>query len=87
MATQTEVIHARIDPTLKKNAERIFGKLGMTTTDAIRMFFRQVEMRKGLPFDVRIPNAETQATLRKSKAGKDLHRAKNIDDLFDQLGI
>ena len=87
MATKTEMIHARVDPGLKKRVEHVFHELGLTTTEAIRLFFRQVELRQGLPFEVRIPNAETADTLRNADAGKELNRAKDMDDLFDQLGI
>ena len=56
-------IQARIDSGLKSDGERILAELGMTTTELMRMTFRQLVMRKGLPFDARIPNAETVAAL------------------------
>ena len=55
----TTRIQARIDKPLKEEGERILNKLGISTTELIRMTFRQLVMRKGLPFDVCIPNAET----------------------------
>jgi DNA-damage-inducible protein J len=87
MAAKTEMIHARVEPKLKRNVEKIFDKLGITATEAIRMFYRQVELRKGLPFAVRIPNAVTAETLRKSAAGEDVYEAEDMDDLFKKLGI
>lgn len=59
----TQMIHARLDPKLKKKAERIFLELGITTTEAIRLFLKQVELHNGLPFPVAIPNAETVAAM------------------------
>ena len=59
MAEKSQVIHSRMKPALKRSAEAIFEKLGLTTAEAIRLFFKQVELRRGLPFDVRIPNPET----------------------------
>ena len=56
---KTETIHARIEPALKANAEGILHKIGLSMTDAIRMFLRQVEYHRGLPFEARIPNKET----------------------------
>ena len=56
-------IQARIDPDLKAEAERILDQLGMTTTDLIRMTLRQLVMHQGLPFDAKIPNAETIAAI------------------------
>jgi DNA-damage-inducible protein J len=63
MAAQTEMIHARIDPKLKESAERVFSKIGITTTEAIRLFLKQVELHKGLPFPIAIPNAQTVAAM------------------------
>jgi addiction module RelB/DinJ family antitoxin len=43
------------DPELKANIEEILTQLGMNTTRAINMFLKQLELRRGLPFDVRLP--------------------------------
>ncbi len=54
---RTAMIHARIEPELKSDVEGVFRNLGLTTTEAIKLFLRQVQMRKGLPFAVSIPEA------------------------------
>ena len=64
MAVQTEKIQARIEPGLKAAAETIFTKLGLSSTEAIRLFYKQVELREGLPFPVEIPNKKTIAAMR-----------------------
>ncbi len=87
MAGKTEMIHARIEPALKRNVEDIFDKLGITATEAIRMFYRQVELHNGLPFAVQLPNKLTAETLRKVEAGEDVHGASDAADLFKKLGI
>lgn len=46
------VVRARVDPTLKIEAEAVFQELGLSTTEAIRMFLSQVRLRRGLPFRV-----------------------------------
>lgn len=48
------VVRARIDPNLKKETEAIFTELGLTTSEAIRMFLAQVRLRRGLPFSVSV---------------------------------
>lgn len=63
---KTDVLHTRIAPSLKEQAENVFDQIGISSSDAIRIFFKQVVLRKGLPFDVVIPNKETAATLKKS---------------------
>ncbi|MFM9889164.1 MAG: type II toxin-antitoxin system RelB/DinJ family antitoxin [Rickettsiales bacterium] len=74
MEAKTQVIHARMTPQLKHAAEEIFAALGLSSTDAIRLFFKQVELHRGLPFDVRMPNAESTKALRQVKSGKGLKR-------------
>ena len=51
-APKTRMIHARIDPRLKRSTERVFSKIGISTTEAIRIFLKQVELHEGLPFAV-----------------------------------
>jgi len=50
------VVRARVEPSLKEDAEKVFSELGINTTEAIRMFLSQVRLRKGLPFVVQIPD-------------------------------
>lgn len=66
---KTSVVHARIEPQTKQKAEEILRKLGVTPTEAIRIFYRQISLRGGLPFPVAIPNKLTASTLKKSCRG------------------
>lgn len=66
------MIHARIDPNLKHDVEQIFNALGVNTADAIRMFFKQVRINQGFPFDVKIPNKETQKAMEELRTNKNL---------------
>ena len=50
----TSVVYAHIDTKLKEEAEAILAKLGISPTDAIRMFYSQVVLTKGMPFDPRL---------------------------------
>ncbi len=51
------VVRARVDETLKKNTEEVLGNIGLTTTEAIRMFFTQVTLHKGIPFPIKTPGS------------------------------
>ncbi|GAB6191439.1 type II toxin-antitoxin system RelB/DinJ family antitoxin [Desulfocastanea catecholica] len=84
---KTTTIRARIEPDLKGKAEQIFKQLGLTTTQAITLFYKQVELKKGLPFDVVIPNEITQKTFSDTDAGRDLIICNDTDDMFKKLGI
>jgi DNA-damage-inducible protein J len=85
--TRTALINARTERELKEEVESIFRTLGLSTTEAINIFFRQVKLRKGLPFTVEIPNEETLKTFRDSEAGKGLMECKDADDMFGRLGV
>jgi len=84
---KSSTIRARIEPGLKDKAEQIFQKLGLTTTQAITLFYRQVELRNGLPFDVAIPNETTRKTFEDTDAKRNLVVCKDADDLFRKLAI
>ena len=80
---KTAVVHARIEPKTKRKAERVLHKLGLTPTEAIRIFYRQISLRGGLPFNVSIPNELTTKTLAKSREGKEVHEFDSLDDMFE----
>ena len=80
-------IRARMEPDLKNKAEYIFRKLGLTTTQALTLFYRQVELRNGLPFDVAIPTETTRRTLADTDSGRNLVVCEDVDDMFKKLGI
>ncbi|MDA3859606.1 MAG: type II toxin-antitoxin system RelB/DinJ family antitoxin [Melioribacteraceae bacterium] len=82
---KTGMIRARIEPSLKESVEEIFKKIGLSTTEAITLFYIQVKLNKGIPFDLKIPNEVTLETIRKSVKKEDLHRVKNVEELFEEL--
>ena len=84
---KTGVIRARIDPELKSRAETILHAVGLNASDAIRLFYRQIALHQGLPFDVRIPNAETRQAILDARAGEDLTDYASTSDLFTKLGV
>lgn len=87
MATKTAKINARMEPELKEQAERILDQLGISTTDAIRLYFKQIVHRRGIPFDIRIPNPETRAALEDARAERDLTEHPSPEDHFKSAGI
>ncbi len=77
-------INTRIEPKLKSQAETIFRKVGLTSAEAVRLFYMQVCLHKGLPFEVKIPNEETVKAMQDADKRK-TRKAKSVDDLFDNL--
>jgi len=85
--SKSSSISARIDPKIKQRAEQIFQQLGLTASQAITLFYRQVEMRKGLPFPVEIPNETTLKALEEAQQKENLPRFDSSTDLYKDLGI
>ncbi len=85
--SKTATVRARMQPELKANVEEIFQQLGLTTTEAITLFYQQVALHKGLPFAVKIPNKTTEETFKKTDRGEELISCQSAEDMFDSLGI
>ena len=84
---KTATVRARIQPKLKDHAENVFNRLGLNPTQAITIFYKQVELRNGLPFDLAIPTSATRRTFDSTDAGRDLIVCKDAEDMFKKLGI
>jgi addiction module RelB/DinJ family antitoxin len=87
MQMQTDQINIRIDTNTKIAAEAVFGQLGLSATDAVRMFYRQVAMRQGLPFEARIvnPPAKKNEKISKARIQKFVRKhKKTLDELADR---
>jgi len=84
---KTAVVSARIDPELKHDAEDVFRELGLTATQAITLFYKQVELERGLPFAVRVPNDVTVEALEQARTRQGLESFNTLADLFKDLGI
>jgi DNA-damage-inducible protein J len=85
--SKSAMIRARLEPELKENAETVLRRLGLNATQAITMFYKQVELRGGLPFDVVMPTPTTKRTLDATDAGRNLVLCEDADDMFDKLAI
>ncbi len=84
---KTAMIRARTEVQLKQEVEKIFHTLGLSYTEAINLFFQQVKLQHGLPFEVKIPNAETRKVIDDAEKGKGLVKCKNAKEMFKKLGM
>lgn len=78
---------ARMDADLKEEAESILAECGLNATQGINLFYRQIVLNRGLPFDVRIPNVESRKAMREVETGDGLTRSGSADELFRDLDI
>ena len=84
---RTTTIRARIEPSLKSEVKDILSQLGLTASETVQLLYRQIKLQRGLPFDVRLPNALTTRTLHASKSGKNVKRFGSKKELFADLGL
>jgi DNA-damage-inducible protein J len=76
-----------MDADLKEAAESILAECGLNATQGINIFYRQIVLHNGLPFDVKIPNAESRKAIREIETGEGLIRSGSVEDVFRDLGI
>ena len=79
-----DVVRARIDPALKKEATEVLAQIGLSVSDAIRLMLVRVAAEGALPFDVKIPNTKTRAAMREHETTT-LPRYTSAQALFDSL--
>lgn len=82
---RTATVRARVEPGLKDDVEKLLHELGVTTTEAITMFYSQIRLHQGLPFPVEVPNATTRKTFEATNRGEDLNTFESLDKMFEAL--
>jgi len=80
-------VRARVDEHLKSDVEHVLEKLGLTISEAIILFMSQIKLRKGIPFEVKIPNKSTLKTFKDTDNRKNLVHYKNSKEMFNKLNI
>lgn len=87
MAAQTSMLHIRVDDETKEQAAAALNAMGLTVSDAVRLFLRRVVADQAFPLELRVPNAQTRAAMAEAEAiASDHHgRFANADDLSDDL--
>ena len=84
---KSAIVHTRISPEIKKQCDEIFDRLGITTSYAITLFLNQVTLRKGIPFDVVLPEKEDLVSFAENvssvDSAKPSKKAKTIMKLYE----
>ncbi len=76
-----------MEPDLKRDTELIFEQLGINTTEAIRIFFKQGKLQRGLPFEMKLPNETTQKAISDARSRKNVTETESVEQLFEDLDI
>ncbi len=83
--SKSAMIRARVEPELKDRAEAMLQEIGLSATSAITLFYRQIIQRRGLPFELRLPNAGTRQAMHDARTGRGVVGAGSMDELFAKL--
>ncbi|MDZ4099188.1 MAG: type II toxin-antitoxin system RelB/DinJ family antitoxin [Methylophilaceae bacterium] len=86
MAT-TSMVHVRVDEHIKQEATETLASMGLSVSDAVRVFLTRVVVEKQLPFTLRVPNPETHAAMMEadSIASKRKARFVNVEELLNDI--
>ena len=87
MATHTSMLHIRVDDDIKEQATEALTAMGLSVSDAVRLFLRRVVIDQAFPLELKVPNAQTRAAMDESRAMMASRRARfaTSDELFADL--
>ncbi len=92
MAMKTANLYVRIEPKLKEEAESILATLGIPVSNAINMFYNQIVMNRGIPFDVKVPldwskltDEERVAVIQKGLDDLEAGRVRPFDEFVEEF--
>ncbi len=77
----TSVVYARIDTNLKDNAESILSQLGISPSSAIQMLYSQIVLKKGMPFELKLPSSKPLAVGAMTREQLDAELQKGVDSI------
>lgn len=85
--TSTTMVHVRLDLDVKTQATEALAAMGLSVSDAVRVFLTRVAAEKQIPFDLKVPNAQTQAAMQESRKlmKRRQMRFASVDALIDDI--
>jgi DNA-damage-inducible protein J len=78
------MVHIRVDEKVKAKAAKTLASMGLTVSDAVRLLLTRIAAEKALPFEVRVPNRKTAATMEAGERGE-VSRATNVAAMMAEL--
>lgn len=82
--TKAKTVQARIEPSLKAQGDMILKMIGVTASQAINALYAQIVMCKGMPFELKVPNRETQIAIDELDSGGG-KRFSSFQEMIDDL--
>jgi DNA-damage-inducible protein J len=87
MTTTTSMLHVRVDDETKVQASEALASMGLSMSDAVRLFLRRVIVDQAFPLELKVPNAETRAAIAESRSMMASRRSRFVsaEALFNDL--
>ena len=84
---QSSMLHIRVDDETKTQATEALAAMGLTMSDAVRIFLKRVVNDQACPLELKVPNAETRAAMEEARAMMKARQARfeSADTLLDEL--
>ena len=80
----TKMVHVRIDENVKAQATETLAAMGLSVSDAVRVFLTRVAAEKQLPFVLKVPNTKTRAAMKEARSMEHA-RFANAQELLDEI--
>ncbi len=87
MTAHTSMLHIRVEDDIKVQATQALTAMGLSMSDAVRLFLNRVVIDQAFPLELKVPNAETRAAMQESRAmmAKQRTRFASANELFADL--
>ncbi len=85
MPVNTTMLHVRVDGETKARAEAALDAMGLTVSEAVRVFLRRIAAEQAIPFAIKVPNLATRAAMEEARAMGARTRFATADELLDAL--
>ncbi len=82
---KTAMVRAWVEPELKTEVESIFNAVGLSASEAITAFYRNVKLYRGIPFELRLPNTTTRKAIAQARNGKRMKKFRSVEALRKDL--
>ena len=79
-------VRARVDESLKFNAELVLKEIGLTTSQAINIFLKKVVSEHGIPFELKVPSSRLKSAMDEAKNSQGTYH-DDIDDMLKDLNL
>ncbi len=87
MKTHSSMFHVRMDAEVKRKATAVLAAMGLTASEAVRLFFHRIVVERAFPLELKVPNARTRTAMAESEEmmRRGTARFASADDMFAEL--